>query len=300
MMTRLLLCLALCLGFALLYGTFRRPVEDPPAAPARAEALRPAWLASLATDSGAGFPAALPWAGLLQLGPGAGGESDPLPDPDPVAFLEKCLRRYDREVKGYSLVMQKQERVAGTVQPRETVEVRFREKPFSVCMKWLAGARQAKAALYVEGENDNNLLVLPAGLISFVGVVRRPLDSPDVKASGRYGIEGFGLKKATERVLAGWRLRRAQGTLHVTYEGVYRVAETGGRLCYKLHRSRYAEPDDDGITDLVLYLDVETWLQTGSVLRGEGGRLIGEYYFRDIRLNPVFPPDQFTAAALKR
>jgi hypothetical protein len=299
-MTRLLVCLALCLVFGLLYHAFHRPVEEPAEQPAPAEALRPAWLAVVAADPGAGL-AGLPWAGLVQLGAGGLAESEPLPDPDPVAFLEKCLRRYDREVKGYSLIMQKQERVAGTLKPKEVVEVHFREKPFSVFMKWLAGARKAQAALYVEGENDNQILVRPTGFAGFlVSVVKRPLDHPDVKASGRYGIEEFGLQKGTERTLGPWQAARARGQLHVAYEGVYRLAETGGRPCYKLHRTRYERPEDDGITDLVLYIDMETWLQTGSVLRGEGGRLIGEYYFRDIRLNPRFAPDQFTAAALKR
>ena len=32
---------------------------------------------------------------------------------DPVAFLEECLHHYDKAVKGYSLVMYKQERIGG-------------------------------------------------------------------------------------------------------------------------------------------------------------------------------------------
>jgi hypothetical protein len=36
------------------------------------------------------------------------------------------------------------------------------------------------------------------------------------------------------------------------------------------------------------------------VARGPDGQIIGEYFFRDIRLNPDLPPDQFTREALKR
>jgi hypothetical protein len=303
-MTRLLSCLVLCLAFALLYHHFRKPAEEErPGAAARAESpLRPAWLAALGADPRAGFPAGLPWAGLFGLEPRGGaatGEPEPGPDGKAVAFLEACLRRYDREVKGYTAVLQKRDWAGGRLYPTEVVDCWFREKPFSVLMKWKSGERQAKAALYVAGENDNHIVVRPAGLASFlVSLVERPLDSPDVKESGRYGIEEFGMRKAMERVLAGWRA--AGPTLHVTYEGVFRVPQAGDRPCYKLHRTRYAQPDEDGTADLVLYIDVETGLQTGSILRGEDGRLLGEYYFRDVRLNPAFPPDQFTRVALAR
>jgi hypothetical protein len=301
-MSRVLLCLALCLLFAVLYQQTRPPAEEQAGPAASAESFRPAWLGALAMVPEAGFPSGVPWAGLVELTPAGAAVSDPLPDPDPVAFLEKSLTRYDREVQSYSCTLQKQELVGGTLHKVEVVQAYFKERPFSVFMKWLViGSSQAKAALYVEGQNDNKLLVRPAGpVLSFFGVVKRSLDAPDVKQSGRYGIHEFGLKKAVERVLVDWYKAQKRQALHVAYEGVYRVKDAGNRLCYKLHRTRYEHPEADGITDLVLYIDVETWLQVGSILRGENGRLIGEYYFRDIRLNPTFTPDQFTQAALKR
>src|SRR5207302_3974195 len=76
---------------------------------------------------------------------------------NPVAFLENCLIRYDREVKGYSLLMQKQERLEGTLYKKEITEVHYREGPekggHSVFMRWLEGARLAARVVYVDGEN---------------------------------------------------------------------------------------------------------------------------------------------------
>src|SRR5262249_8161213 len=60
---------------------------------------------------------------------------------NPVAFLKACLARYNREVKGYSLIFQKQERIGGKLEKKELLDVKFREKPFSVYMRWLEGAR---------------------------------------------------------------------------------------------------------------------------------------------------------------
>jgi hypothetical protein len=47
-----------------------------------------------------------------------------------------------------------------------------------------------------------------------------------------------------------------------------------------------------------VYIDKDTWLQIGSVLKDKDGKLLGEYIFRDIRLNPTFKPEQFQKAAL--
>src|SRR5437870_1937778 len=58
---------------------------------------------------------------------------------DPVAFLEKCLERYDREVRGYRVTLVKQERLRGRLGPKERIEACFREEPFSVRMDWKEG-----------------------------------------------------------------------------------------------------------------------------------------------------------------
>src|SRR5690348_5680873 len=70
---------------------------------------------------------------------------------DPVAFLEECLHHYDKTVKGYSLIMYKQERIGGRLQEPEEIQVRFQEVPFSVYFQWIKGARLADRALYVKG-----------------------------------------------------------------------------------------------------------------------------------------------------
>jgi outer membrane lipoprotein-sorting protein len=78
---------------------------------------------------------------------------------------------------------------------------------------------------------------------------------------------------------------------------VKRIPEVGDRDCYVLHRI-CAKPELDGVKDVTIYVDAETWLQVGSVLKDDKGLLIGSYYFRDIKLNPEFKKDQFTPAGL--
>src|SRR5690349_242187 len=86
---------------------------------------------------------------------------DRLAHEKPMAFLEACLRRYQREVKGYTCNFYKHERVGENLYDPEEIKVAFREQPFSVLFVWEKGARQAERTLYVEGENDGNMLARP-------------------------------------------------------------------------------------------------------------------------------------------
>lgn len=260
-MTRLLLCLPFFLFFALLYP--RPQVSEPAADP-----LPPPQVAR---------------------------ESPPLPEKDILRFIEKSIERYDREVTGYRTLLTKQERQNGKLNRREVVEADFREKPFSVRMRWQQGGSLARAALYVQGENDNKILIRLAFF-----TVQKSLDDPMVQSTGRYTIDQFGIRKGMERVLREWQDRREAGRLNLVYEGIEAVTKSGGRQCYKIHRLRTPEPEEDGVSEVVLYYDVERWLQIGTILRGAQGELVGEYFFDIQELNPTFAPGDFTRKRLEQ
>jgi hypothetical protein len=224
---------------------------------------------------------------------------EPLPTGDIITFLEKCVQRYEEQkIKGYSVILHKQERIGGRLQPSEEIECYYREKPYSVFMHWLHGRRKADSSLYVEGENGGKMLAKPAGLAGLLmPVVERDVDGPDARQSGRYTMKEFGLKMAIQRTYNTWKAAKEKGTSRVQYLGVRRVREAGDRLCYTLRRT-WTVPDAEGITEVIIYIDKETWFQVGSILRGQDGKLVGEYMFRDLRINPQFRSKQFTRAAL--
>jgi hypothetical protein len=166
-------------------------------------------------------------------------------------------------------------------------------------MRWLKGAGRAATALYVAGANDDKMLVHPTGLAgALVKVTAVDPEGAEARQSGRYSIKEFGLKKTVERTLKDWKAAKEKGTLKVEYRGVEKLHAVGDRPCYTLRRTQ--DPDELGTTEVTIYLDTETWFQVGTLQRGRDGRLIGEYFYRDIQLNPTFPADQFTRAALTR
>jgi hypothetical protein len=228
---------------------------------------------------------------------------------DPVAFMETCLRRYQREVKGYTCTMQKQERLGDKLQAKELLTLTCREKPLSVFLRWQEGQRLADAALYVEGENQEKhknglksmMLVHPAGLAGkLVKSVSRDPEGEEARQAGRYSLPDCGIAQGTQRTLAYMRAAKAAGQLKVEFLGEVPLPEAGDRTCYKLRRAKYAKPEEDGVTDLTIYFDKETWLQVGSVLKGDNDQYIAQYFFRDIKLNPEFKPETFAKEALTK
>ena len=137
-------------------------------------------------------------------------DGKPLPDPDkmerlrdnPIELLEDCIRRYQRQVKGYSCTFQKQERIGGKLQSKEVIEAFYREKPHSAYFRWIQGARMAERALFVEGENNDKLLARPSGDLQRVlagDVVERDVDGADARQSGLFTLKEFGLQQSTLR-----------------------------------------------------------------------------------------------------
>ncbi len=262
----------------------------------------PVCLLFLSDSSNRDLPASTTFEAIADAGKAlpSNDEMERLAKNDPIAFLQWCIRRYDREVKGYTATLRKQERIDGRIEPSEMIDVAFREEPFGVRMRWKEGARRASALLYVKGENRDQLLIRPNGIFSVAGVVPRDPNGSDAKKGGRYPVPEFGIKIGTQRTLASWEKARKDKALHVEYLGVEKVPETGERPCWVLQRTRYAKVEEDGIARLKIYVDKETWLQVGTILKGEEDKFIGEYFFRDIKLNPEFPRDAFTRAAIQR
>jgi hypothetical protein len=257
-------------------------------------------------QEGASAPKAAPPAVVLDKDDGSPllsrEEMDRLARNDVISFYVQTLRKYNREVKGYSVTLQKQEFTNGKLWPTEVIAVQFRDKPHSVFFEWKQGVREglrgADRLLFVDGENKNMLLCHPASKAAriFADVVSVPVDGADAKAGGRYTLDEFGLKKATERTLTDWRAAREANTLQVEFLGVKKVKEAGDRSCWTFRRT--CKPDKDGVAEAMIYVDVENWLQVGNVLKDEKGNLLGAYYFRDVKLNPEFKKEQFTREAL--
>jgi len=246
---------------------------------------------------------------------------------NPVSMLEACLVRYERDgVKGFTATLEKVERVKGTLHERERIQVmgagEMPEHPgehpkIRVRMIWEAGFRSVLgvknlASLYVWGENDNQMKTLTS-----LGISKSfdPKDSMPRGAS-RYAITDAGLYRGMLRTYDSWKKKEADGRLHASLLGIQNPPEAGGRSCYVVRRNcpspevdpfaldepqdPKADPNRDGAVEVTVYVDVEHWLQVGTVLKRADGSILAEYWFRDVKLvYQPFEPNPFTMDAVR-
>src|SRR5437763_15549576 len=96
------------------------------------------------------------------------------------------------------------------------------------------------------------------------------------RSTSRYAIDQCGIGFGLKRTLTSLREAQKAGTLHVRYEGLVTLAEVGNRPCYKFLRTPHVPPEEEGVDELVLYIDEETLMMVGSVLRDVNKNLIAE------------------------
>ncbi len=219
---------------------------------------------------------------------------------DPVQLLEESLRRYRKSITGYTCKLIKKERVNNKERPEEEIFCAFRERPFSIFMEWIRGKDRADATLFVEGENNNQIAILPSQswqkrslhLLNKYFASRSITDSEVISAS-RYPVREFGIACGTERTYLAWKHAKSHGRFRFKYLGEKPVPQIGNRLCHLICRS-CDPPEEEGLTQITIYIDSETWLQVGSVLMAND-KLIGYYFFKDIDINPTFAKNQFSS-----
>lgn len=84
-------------------------------------------------------------------------------------FLETGLRRY-AEIKDYTAILYKQERLGKNLQGVETIVLKYREKPKSIYMKWIAGPWTGRELLYNERLSQTDVRVRESGLLGIIPI----------------------------------------------------------------------------------------------------------------------------------
>src|SRR5262249_35215382 len=110
---------------------------------------------------------------------------------DPHAIIQRMASAYDG-IRDYTALFLKRERIKGTLLPLEHIELRFQE-PFKVYMDWRE-PYAGRVVVYIEGENDNKILVNPGGLLRFIHLTLDPTSSLATRLA-HHTVRETGLQK---------------------------------------------------------------------------------------------------------
>ncbi len=201
-----------------------------------------------------------------------------------IALLELCLNHYRNTYHNYTCLFQKQERLNGTLGQVQEIDVSFMDKPFSVSMHWLKNQpSRADRLLYVEGMWNNQMIVRPSGLLTFVGPQFRSPDGAEARKVTLNPVSAFGFERTLRSLIDVYTLARNNGDLQQEF-GQY--AEVDGRNTLVLVRYLPCKPGYPGWKTLT-YIDLEylTPIMLETYGWNDKHLLTCRYVARDVKFN---------------
>lgn len=212
-----------------------------------------------------------------------------------ILLLERGVAQTD-PTAAYTATVFTRERVGGTLLDPQVMNLKLRQEPLSIYMKWLVGDK-GRELLYVEGQNDGNMLVKVGGI---KGKLLPPLKlNPSGSIAlqeARYPATRIGMLELAREILVNRHADQKRGS------GVYCEMlpdqEFDDRACYCF----YQEFDNAEVSPLyrksIVLIDKEwclpvviknyTWPMEGTEIETanlDEETLIEHYSYSDVRFD---------------
>lgn len=222
------------------------------------------------------------------------------------SMLKRGIKQF-KDVPHYTATMYKQERVAGTLTDGQQIEMKVKHEPFSVYMNWLSGDR-GRQLIYVDGENDGNLLVQPGGIKGrLTGVISLDPEGALALSESRHPVTNIGILSLAELILQYQEkdLERGEGFVAELHDN----QQYEGRDCY-LVRCEYKSPEfNEDYRKSVIYIDKElslpvcvknfTWVRDADPEKIDEESLVEFYAYTNIEFNQELTTADFDATNRK-
>jgi len=208
---------------------------------------------------------------------------------DHIALLKWSLENYQKNIRDYTTSFSKQERINGKLKPIQEMSVCFKEQPFSLLMEWEKNAGVIDKLLYVEGSYDNQMIVHPTGIFSWVKSVKRQPDCKKARESNLRTCDQFGFARNLKNLLRIYDRAQKKNDLRTNFLGINEVL---GRRCITIERilpPRKNYPD----ARMVINLDVENLLPIDLTSYDWQGNLISRYTYGDLKVNTGLTDNNF-------
>lgn len=198
------------------------------------------------------------------------------------------------KVRDYEARFIKQEWIDGAMAV-QTMDMKFREKPFSVYLKF-GPPNVGREVLYVEGQNNGQLYARDSGIKSIVGTISLDPTGRMAMTGNRYPVTMIGMRKMLDSLVAQWEQDRWQSDVVVKY---YPDAKVGETRCKVIESTIPTRRDGARFHRTRLYLDAENGLPIRvqqydwPAQAGAEPPLVEEYSYLDLRINPGLSDSDF-------
>lgn len=218
--------------------------------------------------------------------------ADAIVKTDPQKFLQYCLDYYNRTVQDFTCIFIKKELLGGKMSKTQKMSVKFRDKPFSVFVKWELNPIVASKILYIKGQNDNKMLVQPSGWAGLLvwGHVVRPINSPDTYKTSQKTIDQFGFKNILMMVIKTNKMATKHGDINIKYVGDSKI---GNSKTYVIERI-ISKNSKQTVAKLILHIDKKNLLPIAVYCYDRSQKLTAKYISLDVKINVGLTDKHFT------
>ena len=228
-----------------------------------------------------------------------GKQPSPL-DPD-IAEAKQRLAEMEKDIKDYSFTMVKRERVGDKLLDYEAIYTRIRHNPFSVYMYFLTpAAKKGQQVVYIDGQNNGNLIAQPVGLAGKLGPYHLPTTGLLAMQGQRYPITEIGFVNLTRRLIeAGTDGETTDGVVVKHYDNVKVKAGSDPRITRLTEVIHPVKRPQDKYHIARIYIDKERNIpirfESYDFPKTPGGQpeLLEEYTYADVKLNNGFTDADF-------
>jgi hypothetical protein len=215
----------------------------------------------------------------------------------PLRLIAEAKQSF-QGVTDYSCLFVKRERIRGQLQAENLIDMKVRNQPFSVYLRWLGPQNLVgQEACYVAGANNGMLRVHSTGLAGAVGFISVEPTDPRVMQNNRHPITDAGIGRLIDKYGQRWEMERRLNKTQV------RVGEFeyNQRRCMRVEA---IHPDNSGgqfysyrnlvyfdkATHLPIRVENYDWPKQGGP---PGGELVESYSYANLRLNVGLGDDVF-------
>ncbi len=211
-----------------------------------------------------------------------------------IALLEWAMEHYKKNVRDYQGTLCKQECIAGKLGKEQIISFKFKENPFSIFMQWQKNAGPTDRLLYVEGMNNNKMIVHPNGFwVRWIKSVKRDPHGKEARKASLKMCDEFGFYRILQEMLRICKLAKKE--LGLKAKSVDQII-VDSRRCVRMEvllptNKKYQE------RRVVMQIDTEYLMPVYVACFDKENKLIGRYMHKNLQFNTGLSDSDFTPGA---
>jgi hypothetical protein len=214
-----------------------------------------------------------------------------------IRVCKASAEHIDRNIKDYSCLLRKQERLADedAVGELQIVDLRVRHDPFSVHMSFRQ-PHAGRKVVWVKGHNEDKLTVREAGLLSIAGRVDLLPESPTAMSGQKYPIYRIGIRNLLAELIKNFEADTKYQESEVKFNAQAEFNKRPATLIQVTHpvprqnfRSHVARFYFDNELKVPIYYDAFMW----PAKEGEQPPLEESFAYTNLKVNNEFTARDF-------